>query len=181
MTQDNVLKRYSARELKRFSDFDPDSIMLYTYPDEITKRSRNEAELRHYPAWTRSTSRCCTTSRPEGRREDRQREKSEMTRGRRLSPKPCPPMALLSMDTSRHRHGQQVHLRDHNLRQLQPLDRGLHPGAIQAGEGGRHGHRIEADHARLSQPQGTIDLATGKYTLEVSHKHTGGTGEYGFT
>ena len=36
MVQENVLRRYGADDLLRFTDFDRDSIMLYQYPGEIT-------------------------------------------------------------------------------------------------------------------------------------------------
>lgn len=50
MTRDNVLTRYSARQLQRFSDFDSDSIMLYKYPAEITvdgRGTKQNFELSH--------------------------------------------------------------------------------------------------------------------------------------
>ena len=40
MTIDNVLTRYNAGSLLRFSDFDPKSIMLYQYPASITKNKK---------------------------------------------------------------------------------------------------------------------------------------------
>jgi hypothetical protein len=36
LIEHNIIRRYKASELKKFSGFDPDSIMLYAFPPEIT-------------------------------------------------------------------------------------------------------------------------------------------------
>jgi hypothetical protein len=40
LIEHNVVRRYKATELKKFSEFDPDSIMLYSFPPELTTNNK---------------------------------------------------------------------------------------------------------------------------------------------
>lgn len=180
MTEANVLKRYSARELKRFSDFDPNSIMLYAYPDEITTNNRGTKQNytlsrvdKEYIALLYDQP----VPKDDGKTDDG--KKSEDDQGKADQPRALPtdgtavdgrisPSARVNKYTFEITSSGNYSVWTEGYTQVQFKLAKADGTAIE----------LKPTTRDLVNPKATIDLPTGKYTLEVSHKHAGGTGEY---